>query len=66
MKKLKVTKLEGDGQAQCKGCKGKGKWNVSWCCFFYKIEGRDGAYCKDCVAEITGNEDVKKETAICR
>jgi len=29
-----------------------GKWNRSWMCFLYKIEGYEGCYCSECVKKI--------------
>lgn len=49
---LKIKRASGNGQAQCKGCKNKGIWNVCWCTFFYKVEGKDGVYCQACVNEM--------------
>ena len=50
--RMKVTKCTGEGQGSCKRCLEKGKWNRSWMCFLYKIEGYEGCYCSDCVKEI--------------
>lgn len=49
---MKVTQCQGEGQGSCKRCSDKGKWNRTWMCFLYKIEGYDGCYCADCVKEI--------------
>lgn len=49
---MKVTQCTGEGQGSCKRCLEKGKWNINWMCFLYKIEGYDGCYCSDCVKEI--------------
>lgn len=49
---MKVTQCKGDGQGSCKRCSDKGKWNRTWMCFLYKIEGYEGCYCSDCVKEI--------------
>lgn len=56
---LKINRAEGNGQAQCKGCKEKGKWNVQWCDFLYEAEEKEGLYCFDCVKEIRLNESMK-------
>lgn len=49
---MEVTKCKGEGQGSCKRCTDNGKWNVSWMCFLYKIDGLDGCYCSDCVKAI--------------
>lgn len=49
---MKVIKCKGEGQDYCKRCSDKGKWNRTWMCFLYKIEGCEGCYCWDCVNEI--------------
>lgn len=49
---MKIKRAEGEGQAQCRGCKDKGRWNVQWCTFLYEIEGLDGLYCHDCMQQI--------------
>ncbi len=54
-----IKRAEGNGQAQCKGCKDKNKWNVQWCCHLYEVEGKEGLYCFDCVKEIRLNEAMK-------
>lgn len=52
MSELKITQCKGEGQGSCKRCTDNGKWNVNWMCFLYKIEGKEGCYCFDCVKEI--------------
>lgn len=52
----KIIKCKGEGQGTCKRCFDSGRWNSTWCCFLYKIEGYDGCYCADCVKAITGQE----------
>jgi hypothetical protein len=49
---MRVVQCEGEGQGSCKRCSDKGKWNRTWMCFLYKIEGYEGCYCKECVKEI--------------
>ena len=49
---MKITKCTGEGQGSCKSCSDNGKWNRTWMCFLYKIEGYEGCYCRDCVKEI--------------
>ena len=56
-KSIKVTQCKGEGQGSCKRCADNGKWNISWMCFLYEIDGYDGCYCSNCVKEIA------KETA---
>ena len=52
MSELKITQCKGEGQGSCKRCTDNGKWNRNWMCFLYKIEGKEGCYCFDCVKEI--------------
>lgn len=52
MNNLEITPCEGEGQGSCRMCLDNGKWNRMWMCFLYKIEGRDGCYCSDCVEKI--------------
>ena len=49
---MKITKCTGEGQGSCKRCSDNGKWNRTWMCFLYKIEGYEGCYCSDCVREL--------------
>lgn len=49
---LKITQCKGEGQGSCKMCSDNGKWNISWMCFLYHIEGYPGCYCRDCVKKI--------------
>ena len=53
---MKVVQCKGEGQGSCKRCSDNGKWNVTWMCFLYKIEGHEGCYCRDCVKEMVGEE----------
>lgn len=53
---MKVIKCIGEGQGSCKRCTDKGKWNRTWMCFLYKIEGYEGCYCGDCVKEMQDTE----------
>ena len=58
MSNLKITRCTGEGQGSCKRCLDNGKWNRTWMCFLYKIEGYEGCYCSDCVKEIkAGKQD---------
>lgn len=56
---VEIKRAKGNGQAQCRGCKNKDKWNVQWCDFLYEIEGKEGLYCFNCVKEIRLNEAIK-------
>ena len=58
---MKITKCKGEGQGSCKRCSDKGKWNRTWMCFLYKIEGYEGCYCADCVKEIHELQDLSTE-----
>lgn len=49
---MKITRAKGEGQGQCRLCEQRGKWNRHWMCFLYKIEGKEGVYCSDCMNEI--------------
>ena len=51
MSKTLIKQCEGEGQGECRRCSFHGKWNRSWMCFLYKIEGLDGCYCCDFVEE---------------
>ena len=53
---VNIKRCNGNGQAQCSGCKNKGKWNVQWSSFLYEVEGKEGLYCFDCVKEIREKE----------
>lgn len=52
----KITQCEGQGQYYCKRCMDHGRWNRMWMCFLYKVEGKEGCYCKEC-REIVANEE---------
>lgn len=55
---MKVTKCKGEGQGSCKKCSDEGRWNRTWMCFLYEIEGLKGCYCSDCVKKIVqGNSE---------
>lgn len=49
---MKITQAQGEGHGRCKLCKENGKFTMNWMCFLWKIEGKDGVYCKDCVDKI--------------
>ena len=52
-----VTKCKGEGQGSCRRCEDNGVWNRTWMCFLYEIEGMNGCYCRNCVAEITAEQN---------
>ena len=56
---MKVIQCKGEGQGSCKNCSDNGKWNRTWMCFLYKIEGYEGCYCQDCVNEILSKTESK-------
>jgi hypothetical protein len=58
---MKITKAQGYGQGQCALCKKRGRWNVQWMCFLYKVEGKDGVYCKNCVDEMQLQDAVNQK-----
>jgi len=58
---MEITQAQGNGQGQCALCKKRGKWNVQWMCFLYKVEGKEGVYCKDCVNELKMQDVVKRK-----
>lgn len=58
---MKVTKCTGEGQGSCKRCSDRGKYSRNWMCFLYKIEGKEGCYCFDCVKEIKNEEEVQED-----
>ena len=39
---MKITQAQGNGQGYCALCRKRGKRNVQWMCFLYKIEGKKG------------------------
>lgn len=57
-----VLKCIGEGQCQCKSCKEKGIYNVSWTSFFYALKENDGVLCRDCLDEHFIQERIKRET----
>ena len=54
---MRFVKCDGEGHGSCKRCLDKGKWNMMWACFLYKIEGYDGVYCEDCLKEIQAEKE---------
>lgn len=57
---MKITQAQGNGQGQCAGCKKKGKWNVQWMTFLYKVEGKEGVYCKECIDLMKWEEHINE------
>lgn len=52
MSNLKIMQCKGEGQGSCKMCSDNGRWNRSWMCFLYRIEGYESCYCSECVNKI--------------
>lgn len=44
-----ITKRNGLGQTECRGCKNKGKFALNWDCFLYNFDNEP--YCFDCLME---------------
>lgn len=44
-----ITKRNGHGQTECRGCKNKGKYALNWDCFLYNFDNEP--YCFDCLME---------------
>lgn len=57
---MKITQAQGNGQGQCARCKKKGKWNVQWMTFLYKVEGKEGVYCKECIDQMKWEEHINE------
>lgn len=57
----RVTRCQGEGAGSCARCEKTGKWNRTWMCFLYRIEGMDGCYCSNCVEELLGIKIYKKK-----
>lgn len=62
MKEIKVTRCVGEGQGECKRCKELKGWGLNWTSFLYKIEGREGRYCFDCIKAIIEEEEQCQES----
>lgn len=58
MSKLKITRCEDEGQGICKRCRDNGKWNQTWMCFLYEIEGYPGCYYSNCAKTIKDMEKI--------
>jgi len=63
MAELRYRKCSGEGQGSCKRCSDSGKWNRSWMCFLYEIDGLPGCYCWNCVKALL-NKDEKTEPKV--
>lgn len=59
---MNIIQAKGEGQGQCILCMSRGKWNVHWMVFLYRIEGKEGLYCSNCVNELKkgNNKEVFK------
>lgn len=44
-----ITKRNGNGQTECRGCKEKGKFALKWDSWLYNFN--DEPYCFDCLME---------------
>ena len=44
-----ITKRKGNGQTECRGCKEKGKFALTWDSFLYNFNNEP--YCFDCLME---------------
>jgi len=49
---LKISPCSGEGQGECRRCADNGIWNRHWTNFLYHVEGMEGCYCSDCIAEL--------------
>lgn len=56
MREAIIRQCKGDGQGSCRRCEELGKWNRTWMVFLYKIDDREGCYCRDCVNAIVADE----------
>lgn len=59
-----ITKRNGHGQTECRGCKNKGKYALNWDCFLYNFDNEP--YCFDCLMEKLEqlqqeNQELKKQ-----
>ena len=53
----------GHGQCQCDSCKQRGRYNVSWTSWFYKLEETDEhVLCSDCMTEVLVQRRIAAET----
>lgn len=55
-----ITKRNGHGQTECRGCKDKGKFALNWDSFLYNFDNEP--YCLDCLMEKL--EQFKQENEI--
>ncbi len=56
---MTITQAQGEGQGSCALCLKRGRWNRSWMCFLYKVEGKDGVYCINCVNEMIMRDAIR-------
>lgn len=59
-----ITKRNGHGHTECRGCKNKGKYALNWDCFLYNFDNEP--YCFDCLMEKLEqlqqeNQELKKQ-----
>ena len=62
---MKITQAQGNGQGRCALCEKRGKWNLQWMAFLFKVEGKDGVYCQNCADELA-LQDFKENRNECR
>ena len=62
---MKYIQAEGNGQGQCTRCKEEGRWSQSWMCFLYKVEGKKGCYCFDCITQMIKEEEDENNNSTC-
>lgn len=54
-------KCKGEGRGSCKRCDDNGKWNCTWMCFLYHVDGLNGCYCGKCVKAIAAERNEQYE-----
>lgn len=54
-----ITKRNGNGQTECRGCKEKGKFALNWDSFLYNFNNKP--YCFDCLMETLENLQTKNQ-----
>lgn len=52
-----MKQCSGEGLGSCTKCEEQGKWNRSWMCFLFKVEGHDGIYCYEHAKELEERSD---------
>lgn len=58
---MKMTQAQGNGQGQCALCKKRGKWNLQWMDFLFRVEGKDGVYCQNCADELVLQDTIRRK-----